>query len=205
MPIYKATNKVSPTARKLEMQNLILEISEKIAESEGWESVTMRRIASEIDKSLPIVYRHFTAKEEIIDIVAQRGYKKLGSLLYKIEESDASLNERVFSYFSTYCHFAIDNPAIYQAMYGMNGIATFQENQTEEGKLIYKFFLERLLPHYTNKGGINSAKLLLNLVWSTLHGYVSLANLDRMDYSREYIDKLVGIFTDMVLTYLKKD
>jgi AcrR family transcriptional regulator len=203
MPIYKSGQGKSPAVKKQEMQNLILEISEKIAENEGWDSVTMRRIASEIDKSLPIVYRHFTAKEEIIDIVAQRGYIKLYELLTQEDDDKASLDKRIYKYFKIYCNFAIQKPAIYQAMYGMNGISEFQENQTEEGKKIYRHYLDKLSPYFTNQGGISKARVILNIIWSTLHGYVSLANLDRLDYSDEYIETFVSEFSKIINGYLK--
>lgn len=198
MPIYQPTKK-NASVKRNEIQFQILTLSEQIAETEGWDAVTMRRIAQEIDKSLPIVYRHFTAKEEIIDIVAQRGYIKIYVEFEKIiklskENKENKLKETINNLLSFYANFGLDNPALYQAMYGMNGVIAFQDAQIEESKKIYQMLLGELKKEISKPD--DEVKLILDYIWSAIHGYVTVANLDRMNYSKEYCTKMVNLMTE---------
>jgi AcrR family transcriptional regulator len=54
----------------------ILETALRIADRDGFEGLTMRRLASELGVSAPIVYRHFEDKASIIDAIVQSRVEK---------------------------------------------------------------------------------------------------------------------------------
>jgi AcrR family transcriptional regulator len=69
MPISPSL-KARREKEKEALKKKILFIAKKIAVKEGWESVTIRRIASEISYSLPVIYSHFKDKAEIINLIS---------------------------------------------------------------------------------------------------------------------------------------
>jgi len=64
-----------------ERRQVIVTAARELAEAEGWESVTTRRLADRIEYSQPVLYSHFEGKDAIVTAVALEGYGELASLL----------------------------------------------------------------------------------------------------------------------------
>ncbi|HWN35157.1 MAG TPA: helix-turn-helix domain-containing protein, partial [Pseudonocardia sp.] len=60
--------------QRAERHRLILDTARRIAESEGWDAVTTRRLADAIEYSQPVLYSHFAGKDEIVAAVALDGF-----------------------------------------------------------------------------------------------------------------------------------
>jgi AcrR family transcriptional regulator len=45
-------------------RRLIITTARKLAEAEGWDAVTTRRLSTEIEYSQPVLYKHFTGMEK---------------------------------------------------------------------------------------------------------------------------------------------
>ena len=55
----------------------IINAARQIAESEGWPSVTVRRLSDEISYSQPVLYSHFESREDILAAVAVEGFREM--------------------------------------------------------------------------------------------------------------------------------
>jgi len=64
-----------------ERRQVIVTAARELAEAEGWESVTTRRLADRIEYGQPVLYSHFEGKDAIVTAVALEGYGELASLL----------------------------------------------------------------------------------------------------------------------------
>ena len=53
-----------------ERRQVIVNAARELAEAEGWESVTTRRLADRIEYSQPVLYSHFEGKDAIVTAVA---------------------------------------------------------------------------------------------------------------------------------------
>jgi AcrR family transcriptional regulator len=62
---------------KEDMRELILSAAEDIVAIEGFEGVSIRKIAAQIDYSPSIVYHYFKDKDDIMNNLMQRGYRKI--------------------------------------------------------------------------------------------------------------------------------
>ena len=56
--------------QRAERYELILAAARELAEAEGWDAVTTRRLAGLIDYSQPVLYSHFKGKADIMAAVA---------------------------------------------------------------------------------------------------------------------------------------
>ena len=65
-----------------ERRQVIVDAARELAEAEGWESVTTRRLADRIEYSQPVLYSHFEGKDAIVTAVALEGYGELATLLH---------------------------------------------------------------------------------------------------------------------------
>ena len=62
-------------------ERLILATARELAEQQGWDAVTTRRLAERIEYSQPVLYSHFRGKREIIGAVALEGAAELAVAL----------------------------------------------------------------------------------------------------------------------------
>ena len=62
-------------------RRLITETARTLAEREGWDAVTTRRLSTEIEYSQPVLYKHFASMEDIIEAVALEGFGELADTL----------------------------------------------------------------------------------------------------------------------------
>src|ERR1700760_2279658 len=65
----------------------IISVARRIAESEGWPSVTVRRLSDEISYSQPVLYAHFGSREGILTAVALEGFREIGVALEKAHKN----------------------------------------------------------------------------------------------------------------------
>jgi len=60
--------------QRQELRAGILAAAREIASSEGWQAVTIRKIAALIEYSPPVIYEYFASKEEILLESMRTGY-----------------------------------------------------------------------------------------------------------------------------------
>src|SRR3954453_15801552 len=58
-------------------RRLIITTARTLAEAQGWDAVTTRRLSTEIEYSQPVLYKHFTGMEQIADAIAIDGFGDL--------------------------------------------------------------------------------------------------------------------------------
>src|ERR1700739_949538 len=63
-------------------RQLIVDTARQVAETEGWDAVTTRRLSTEIEYSQPVLYKHFSGMDQVAPAVAINGFGELGRLLH---------------------------------------------------------------------------------------------------------------------------
>ncbi len=71
------------TGSGAEREHRIVTAAHQIAEAEGWNAVTIRRLAEEIEHSQPVLYSHFENRDAIVAAVALEGFRKITAVLQK--------------------------------------------------------------------------------------------------------------------------
>ncbi|MFJ3235755.1 helix-turn-helix domain-containing protein [Streptomyces sp. NPDC086787] len=95
---------------------LILATAREMAEAEGWDNVTTRRLADRIEYSQPVLYQHFKNKDAIIHAVAQQGLAELAAALRAARLGADGPHEALTEAARAYAEFAARGPVLYQAM-----------------------------------------------------------------------------------------
>src|SRR5271155_4199977 len=101
--------------QRAERYELILAAARELAEAEGWDAVTTRRLAGLIDFSQPVLYSHFKGKADIMAAVATRGFEELAARLRTANVTGAPHVLR--NVCAAYLDFARSRPVIYEAMF----------------------------------------------------------------------------------------
>src|SRR5271169_6364031 len=95
---------------RAQRRQVIVNAARELAEAEGWESVTTRRLADLIEYSQPVLYSHFEGKVAIVSAVALEGFGELAALLLSVRKSAISPDEEPRAIASAYMEFARANP-----------------------------------------------------------------------------------------------
>ncbi len=59
---------------RAERERRIIAAARLIAAGEGWSTVTIRRLAEEVEYSQPVLYSHFENRDAIVAAVATEGF-----------------------------------------------------------------------------------------------------------------------------------
>ena len=142
-----------------------------IAEREGWDAVTIRRLAQEIEYSQPVLYSHFENRDAIVAAVAVEGFREIAASLRHAADGSIDRRDAARDVADAYLAFARDNPALYAAMFSLPTSLRFAEADTvPELKEGFAALAAVVPPSHPD------VELAAETFWAALHG---LAELDR--------------------------
>ena len=122
----------------------IMKIVNRILSDEGWNSVTIRKIADEIEYSPPIIYEHFDSKEALLSELTGEAYAKLLKQFQKVikdvEDPFICLNNIVDAYYD----FCIGNSGYAKAIFGLDGVPARRQIDGEEWREVAALFKEKV-------------------------------------------------------------
>ncbi|AIJ22097.1 TetR/AcrR family transcriptional regulator [Amycolatopsis methanolica] len=159
-------------------ERLILATARELAEQQGWDAVTTRRLAERIEYSQPVLYSHFRGKREIIGAVALQGATELATALRAAAAAADGPRARVTALARAYLDFATRHPAVYDAMFQLDGgLAFAQEDTPEPLKDGFAALLENLSE--VAGDGVHPG-LFTEVFWAALHGLATLTRAGRL-------------------------
>lgn len=98
---------------KEELRGKILEAATELFISEGYESVSMRKIADRIEYSPATIYLHFKDKAELCQTIVGETFDKLKEALERIIAQPMTTEERLRRCLRTYIEFGLSHPQHY--------------------------------------------------------------------------------------------
>ncbi len=101
---------------KQEMIDLILDEAMKLIIEEGYDNITMRKIADKIEYSPTTIYLYFKDKSEILYSLLNISFDKFYTAQMSIQHITDS-KERLLAHGLAYVNFAKDNPNYYDLMF----------------------------------------------------------------------------------------
>ncbi|MEU0913094.1 TetR/AcrR family transcriptional regulator [Streptomyces althioticus] len=162
---------------RAERERLIVATARELAEEQGWDAVTTRRLAERIEYSQPVLYSHFRGKREIIGAVALQGAAELAAELRAASATEGTRG-RVTALARAYLDFAERNPAVYDAMFQLDGGLAFAADDTPEA---LKDGFAALLETLRDVAGEGvEPGLFTEVFWASLHGLATLTRAGRL-------------------------
>ncbi|MBN0044437.1 TetR/AcrR family transcriptional regulator [Streptomyces actuosus] len=176
---------------RAERERLIVRTARELAEQQGWDAVTTRRLAERIEYSQPVLYSHFRGKREIIGAVALEGATELAVGVRAATSGANSRRERVAALARAYLDFAEHNPAVYDALFQLDGGLSYaQEDTPEPLKDAFAALLETLAE--VAGDGVDPGPFT-ETFWAALHGLATLTRAGRLppEYAEHRVELLV--------------
>lgn len=190
--------------QKEEVRTSILNVAWQIVTEEGWQALSIRKIAEAIEYSVPVIYDHFANKEAILYELTKQGFNSLNQQLTKAQKRSTHPEKQLEDMAHAYWEFAFDNKAQYQVMYGLGipscetvlqipEIGSFTDLVTQPIKeLITK-----------NKNTTADPLLKLQTFWSMLHGLVSINMMNNNEHKQELNQRVIQDFISGFISGIK--
>lgn len=171
-----------------ETREKILDAARQMFARDGYEAVTMRAIAEHIKYTATALYHHFDSKQSLVTELCTCDFASLGQR-FRQAGGIADPVERIRASGLAYIEFAHANPNHYRYMF-MTVLPAMDPATVHAGKLgnpehdAYAFMRQtcqeaidqgRIRPEYTD------ADELAQLLWSSLHGLISLRIVKAQD------------------------
>jgi AcrR family transcriptional regulator len=165
--------------QKEEVRSSILSTAWQMVKEEGWQSLSIRKIADAIEYSVPVIYDHFENKETIMLEFAKEGFQLLSKRIQKAKEKSNTPVEQIKAIADAYWNFAFKNKEHYQLMYGMGMQGCEMEKCFPEGSDFRSAVLEPVttLISKSKNPDVNPC-LKYFTFWSILHGLISIKSMN---------------------------
>jgi AcrR family transcriptional regulator len=174
-------------------RRLITATARRLAEQEGWDAVTTRRLSAEIEYSQPVLYKHFAGMDGIVASVAVQGFGELGDALSEARRDATDGRDALARVAHAFIGFARDNQALFDAMFTRASSLPFAADDTP-AELSAAF--EELRAAVDMVAGARDSDTLAEVVWAALHGLITLDRSGRL--RPEYRDARIGILVSLV-------
>lgn len=173
-------------------RRLITATARALAEQEGWDAVTTRRLSAEIEYSQPVIYKHFASLDELAEAVALEGFNELAEALGQGRRA-ASPENGAGAVARAYSAYAAENPALYDVMFTR---ATRLRFSAEDVPTPLAAAYTELRAGVATIAGERDVDTLTEVLWGALHGLVMLGRGDRLrpSYHSGRINVLVDLF-----------
>lgn len=165
-------------ARERETRHrLIIDQARALAETEGWDAVTTRRLSTVIQYSQPVLYSHFRNREAIIAAVATEGFAELAEIVDGIRDGAPDHRSGLAAALRAYLDFAEGHPAVYEVMFSRAVSLPFaQEDTPEQLRAAFASIVALVEPH----AGDHDVDTFAEVVWAAAHGLACLARDRRL-------------------------
>jgi AcrR family transcriptional regulator len=160
---------------KGEREQRIKDAARRIATDEGWQAVTIRRLAEEIEYSQPVIYSHFRNRDAIVDAVAVEGFGQIAKLLRAAKDSSSNDQLALANVATAYIDFALGHSALYEAMLTLSSELRFaQPDAQSELREAFEALSSVVAPF------CQEADTATETLWAALHGAAELERHGRI-------------------------
>lgn len=160
---------------RAERASRIVAAARAVAEQEGWDAVTIRRLADEIEHSQPVLYSHFESRDAIIEAVAVEGFNEIAAALEQAAGASRDRLNALESVALAYLNFASEAPAVYEAMFTLPTSLRFADAETRfELHAAFEALLTVVAPFCSD------AAVATESFWAALHGLAELERTGRI-------------------------
>jgi len=176
---------------KEEVRSGILAAAWNMVITEGWQSLSIRKIADAIEYSIPVIYNHFENKEAILLEFSKEGFQKLAVVLSDAKNAHTKPSIQLSAMADAYWDFAFENKEYYQLMFGLGIPACEMVNQITEMKEMTSILISTIKEALAVAQNEEADSFLkFHTYWSILHGLVSIQMIDK-DGKPDMIKKMI--------------
>jgi AcrR family transcriptional regulator len=166
---------------KSETHDKILDAARELFVTEGYDGVSMRRVAEKIEYSPTAIYVHFADKNELFHELCHQDYARLAEVFQSSAMSSDPI-ERLKQIGSTYIEFGTRYPNHYKFMFMTPHPAHGMDDRDREthgnpevdAYAFLKWAVQAAIDAGCFREEIRDAELVSQTLWASVHGVISL-------------------------------
>jgi len=193
---------------KAGMRRLILDTAMKLFTEDGYEAISMRKIAAVIEYSPASIYTYFADKSDIFFELHNEGFEILFSKQTEVQSiSDPA--ERLVQHGRAYLEFAFENPQYYDLMFiARHPGERIVKNKTWDCGMRSYDLLRKNVQECKNAGffSLSEVETVAFVLWSSVHGIAALhirQRLALMELNKDYFNNLISNTLELIRNVIR--
>jgi AcrR family transcriptional regulator len=167
--------------QKSETRDKILDAARELFVTEGYDGVSMRRVAEKIEYSPTAIYVYFADKQELFHELCQQDYARLADVFQSSQMSSDPI-ERLRQIGGTYTEFGVRYPNHYRFMFMTphpphppdEEDREVMGNPEVDAYAFLKWAVQQAIDAGRLRGELQDAELISQTLWASVHGVISL-------------------------------
>jgi AcrR family transcriptional regulator len=164
------------------VRNAILQAARDLFVSEGYQNVSMRKIAERIEYSPAAIYSYFASKDEIFFALFEEGFRMLGDVAV-VPPDDADPLEALRAALWGYYRFACDQPQYFDLMFvdrsvpqitDLDRFAFLLDIVQRTISIVERCIVKGIFPAHLD------AAAVVHVLWAAVHGAATLRLAQRL-------------------------
>jgi len=153
----------------------ILDAALNIVQTEGWQALSMRKIADQIEYTAPIIYEYFSNKEGILLELTRKGYLMLSKAVREARDAHQQPADQMEAMWVAYWNFAFEHKEFYQLMYGVDMMCCSVKNNLPEAENLANMIGD-IIESLFEKKPVSEDDICRKYYtyWSIIHGLISI-------------------------------
>jgi len=187
----------------------IIDAASEILAEEGYEKLSIRKIASKIEYSPGIIYHYFEDKTEIVVSVVEEGYGRILKSMSEVSLDLENPEKTIEKGLRNYIDLMLETPQQFKAVL-LNDIEAIQEkvNMLEEGISKDRKSIQglcKLVELGMEKGKFRKmdVELTAQIIWTSTHGLLSRLIIEK-DISQQQRERLINHHFEILINGLLK-
>jgi AcrR family transcriptional regulator len=198
----------------------ILDTAVQLITSEGFNKLSMRKIASRLNISATTIYNYYANKDELNLNIRIRGFELLYERLKDNRDKHNDIIERFTAMIRTYIEFGISFPDYYDIMFNLHtpkyldyvgtDIEPTALHEKENALKCMYIFLSQVNGYLGDNHNYDE-KTILNIMmqfWSDIHGIITLYNSrvlhEVTEYPEDFLEWRISGLADSILSLKSK-
>jgi len=189
-----------PRAKNGSLQKAILDEARRVLVSEGYLQLSMRRIASEVGCTATSIYLYFHNKDALIHALIDEGMQQLQDELAGVLDREPDLDAQLESLCRAYVEWGLAHPEFYEVMFMLHPkrMERYPARKYRRARKNLEHISAVLGGALDLDESSQELDVATTVIWSSLHGTVSLLIAGRVDVSLER-DHLIDAAVDHAL------
>ena len=191
---------------KKELRQEILDAARELFVREGFENVSMRKIAEKIEYSPTTIYLYFRDKADLLDCLCEETFTRLVKKQTSLDQTVADPLDRLRKGLRFYVEFGLKHPNDYKVTFMMTRPAMDQISGARSHELGKRAFahLRNTLAECAEKGllDVPDVEATAQAIWAAFHGLTSLL-IARPRFEWESTNRLIDTLIEITTTGLK--
>jgi AcrR family transcriptional regulator len=180
-----------------DLRRTILDRTRHLLVEEGYNNLSMRKIARAVGCSATSIYLHFENKDALFHALIDEGMERLNEALRSADDPQADALGRLEALCRRYVAFGLDHPEYYEVMFMLHPerMARYPPEKYRRARRNFELFAEALAQGTrTGYFDVDDPAVGASVLWTSLHGAVALLIARRVDVridQPEYVDAVV--------------